>query len=36
MNPDLKTVNGLATFASSRLAWFKDSEGDIHSLEQHE
>jgi catechol 2,3-dioxygenase-like lactoylglutathione lyase family enzyme len=34
--PDFKTVNGVATFGSSRFAWFKDSEGNVHSLEQHE
>ena len=33
--PDFKTVGGVATFGSSRFAWFKDSEGNVHSLEQH-
>ncbi|OFW59270.1 MAG: hypothetical protein A2133_04930 [Actinobacteria bacterium RBG_16_64_13] len=28
----LKTVGGVATFAGDKLAWFKDSEGNILSL----
>jgi len=27
--PGLKTVNGIATMGGSKLAWFKDSEGNL-------
>jgi hypothetical protein len=27
--PGLKTVNGIATMANEKAAWFKDSEGNI-------
>jgi len=30
--PELKTVNGIATFGTQRGAWFKDSEGNILAL----
>jgi catechol 2,3-dioxygenase-like lactoylglutathione lyase family enzyme len=30
--PDLKTVNGIASFGSLKGAWFKDSEGNILSI----
>lgn len=30
--PTLKTVNGVATFGDQRVAWFKDSEGNILAL----
>jgi hypothetical protein len=33
--PDLKTdATGVATFATSKMAWFKDSEGNILAIEQ--
>lgn len=32
--PDLKTENGIATFGSTRVAWFKDSEGNVIALNQ--
>lgn len=32
--PDLKTVNGVATIAESKGAWFKDSEGNLLALGQ--
>lgn len=32
--PDFSTVNGIATFGSTRIAWFKDSEGNVHSIVQ--
>jgi catechol 2,3-dioxygenase-like lactoylglutathione lyase family enzyme len=31
---DLKTVNGVATIARSKGAWFKDSEGNLLALGQ--
>jgi catechol 2,3-dioxygenase-like lactoylglutathione lyase family enzyme len=30
--PDFKTVDGIATFGTSKIAWFKDSEGNVHSI----
>ena len=30
--PDFKTVGGIATFGTSKVAWFKDSEGNVHSI----
>ena len=30
--PELKTVNGVATIAESKGAWFKDSEGNLLAL----
>ena len=33
--PGLKTVNGVATWGTSKNAWFKDSEGNILGLSQH-
>ncbi|MEO3781103.1 VOC family protein [Micromonospora sp. B11E3] len=32
--PGLKTVNGVAEFATMRGAWFKDSEGNILGVSQ--
>jgi catechol 2,3-dioxygenase-like lactoylglutathione lyase family enzyme len=32
--PDFKTVDGIATFGPNRFAWFRDSEGNVHSLAQ--
>jgi catechol 2,3-dioxygenase-like lactoylglutathione lyase family enzyme len=32
--PELKTVNGVATIAESKGAWFKDSEGNLLALGQ--
>ena len=32
--PELKTVNGVATIAESKGAWFKDSEGNMLALGQ--
>jgi catechol 2,3-dioxygenase-like lactoylglutathione lyase family enzyme len=34
--PDLKTINGVATIARSKGAWFKDSEGNLLALGQFE
>ena len=33
--PGLKTVNGIATFHTSKAAWFKDSEGNTMALIQN-
>jgi predicted enzyme related to lactoylglutathione lyase len=33
--PGLKTVDGIATFHTSRAAWFKDSEGNTMALIQN-
>ena len=30
--PDFKTVGGIATFGTSKNAWFKDTEGNVHSI----
>ena len=32
--PDLKTINGIAEFPGGRVAWFKDTEGNILGLTQ--
>jgi len=32
--PDLKTVNGIAEFPDGRVAWFKDTEGNILGVTQ--
>jgi catechol 2,3-dioxygenase-like lactoylglutathione lyase family enzyme len=32
--PDLKTVNGVADYDGTRVAWFKDSEGNILALQE--
>jgi predicted enzyme related to lactoylglutathione lyase len=32
--PDLKTVNGIAQFPGGRVAWFKDTEGNILGVTQ--
>jgi predicted enzyme related to lactoylglutathione lyase len=32
--PDLKTVNGIARFPGGRVAWFKDTEGNILGVTQ--
>src|SRR6478735_2127748 len=32
--PDFKTVDGIATFGANRFAWFRDTEGNLHSLTQ--
>ena len=32
--PDFKTVDGIATFGPNRFAWFRDSEGNVHSIAQ--
>lgn len=34
--PDVKTVGGIATFGTTKVAWFKDSEGNVHSIAQLE
>jgi catechol 2,3-dioxygenase-like lactoylglutathione lyase family enzyme len=34
--PDFKTVDGIATFGTSKVAWFKDSEGNVLSIAQTE
>lgn len=33
--PDFKTVNGIAQLGADRVAWFKDSEGNILAIGQH-
>lgn len=33
-HPGLKTANGIATFESSKAAWFKDSEGNVMAIIQ--
>jgi catechol 2,3-dioxygenase-like lactoylglutathione lyase family enzyme len=33
-DPEFKTVNGVVNFGDSRGAWFKDSEGNIFSLNE--
>lgn len=32
--PGLKTVNGIATLATEKAAWFKDTEGNILAVSQ--
>jgi catechol 2,3-dioxygenase-like lactoylglutathione lyase family enzyme len=32
--PDFKTVNSIATLASERAAWFKDTEGNVLAVSQ--
>ena len=32
--PDFKTVDGIATFGPNRFAWFRDTEGNVHSIAQ--
>lgn len=32
--PGVKTVNGIATLGTDRVAWFKDSEGNLLALAQ--
>ena len=32
--PDLKTKNGIATAGSTKVAWFKDTEGNILAIVQ--
>jgi catechol 2,3-dioxygenase-like lactoylglutathione lyase family enzyme len=32
--PDFKTVDGIGTFGPNRFAWFRDTEGNVHSLAQ--
>lgn len=32
--PDLRTVNSIATLASERAAWFKDTEGNTLAVSQ--
>jgi hypothetical protein len=32
--PDFKTVNGVAQMGTERVAWFKDSEGNIIAIGQ--
>ncbi len=32
--PDFKTTDCIATFGANRFAWFRDSEGNVHSLTQ--
>ena len=34
--PDLKTVNSIAEFPGGRVAWFKDTEGNILGITQLE
>ncbi len=31
-NPELKTVNGIAEIAGTKVAWFKDSEGNLIAI----
>jgi catechol 2,3-dioxygenase-like lactoylglutathione lyase family enzyme len=33
--PDFKTDDGIATFGLNRFAWFRDSEGNVHSVVQY-
>ncbi len=35
-SPGFKTVNGIVSFGSTRFAWFRDSEGNVHNLAQYE
>jgi catechol 2,3-dioxygenase-like lactoylglutathione lyase family enzyme len=30
--PEFKTVDGIATFGANRFAWFRDTEGNVHSV----
>jgi len=32
--PEMKTVNGIATAGGARAAWFKDTEGNILAIIQ--
>jgi catechol 2,3-dioxygenase-like lactoylglutathione lyase family enzyme len=32
--PNLKTINGVATMGEDKVAWFKDSEGNLHGVGQ--
>ena len=32
--PDFKTTNGIATFGENRYSWFRDTEGNMHSVAQ--
>jgi catechol 2,3-dioxygenase-like lactoylglutathione lyase family enzyme len=32
--PNLKTINGVATMGEDKVAWFKDSEGNLHGMGQ--
>ena len=32
--PDFKTVGGIATFGENKYSWFKDTEGNMHSVAQ--
>jgi len=32
--PEMKTVNGIATAGGARAAWFKDTEGNILAIVQ--
>ena len=34
-SPGFKTVNGIVRFGSTRFAWFRDSEGNVHNLAQY-
>jgi catechol 2,3-dioxygenase-like lactoylglutathione lyase family enzyme len=34
-SPGFTTVNGIVTFGSTRFAWFRDSEGNVHNLAQY-
>ncbi len=34
-SPGFKTVNGIVSFGSTRFAWFRDSEGNVHNLAQY-
>ena len=34
-SPGFKTVNGIVTFGSTRFAWFRDSEGNVHNVAQY-
>lgn len=35
-SPGLRTVNGIATTPASQGAWFKDSEGNVLTMMQHD
>jgi catechol 2,3-dioxygenase-like lactoylglutathione lyase family enzyme len=34
-SPGFKTVEGIVSFGSTRFAWFRDSEGNVHNLAQY-
>jgi catechol 2,3-dioxygenase-like lactoylglutathione lyase family enzyme len=34
-DPGFKTVDGIVSFGTTRFAWFRDSEGNVHNLAQY-